>query len=190
MNRALALIGPTLWATFAVAQEKTLAGTKKDIVLPSAGGSGPIVDFRGVFQLVVAVGIVLVLLKFGLPWIVKVFGAKNGATSGDQINVKGTVAFGAGTLGIVEVHGKSLLVSATQTSINLVCDLGSPTAEQPAASQEPAFFEVLDQAANQTVARPVQNQAVVAAYGASEDTTQASRDDLQARLARLARLAE
>lgn len=191
--RQTLLWAATLVSTAVWAQSNTL-GTKKDIVLPQTPANRPIVEGQGIIQLVVALGIVFVLLKFGLPKLLSAINKKSGK-SGTAITVEETTVFGGGMLGVVSVRGRTLLIGSTANSVACLADLG--TTEEPASS-EPAFFEILDSAAANPIAEVAasQQKTVAQTYGVAAvelDETPAPAaspaDELKSRLERLAKLA-
>ncbi len=97
-------------------------------------------------QMFVALLIVLALLKWLLPAILKRATSKAGiSTSG--INVKETAVIGAANLYVVEVRGKSFLVGATTGNVSLLADLTSAAStlkplDQP--EELPTFQELVD----------------------------------------------
>lgn len=117
-------------------------GTKSDIV----GGamqapSLPILPTLGGMVLV------YVLLKWLAPLLHKKGLRKLNTSLGSTIKIEESATMPGGTLYVVEVRGKTLLIGHGATGLSCLADL-TPTASLP---HEPAFFEMVDAAANGSV---------------------------------------
>lgn len=119
-------------------------GTKKDLASAATKApAGPAVQGMDIVQMLLALGLVAVILKWGLPKLLSKFNGWKPAVSKGGIILSESTTLGAGMIQIVEVRGRTLLVGATPTHINLIADLSvsAPVQEE----EDPAFFELLDQ---------------------------------------------
>src|SRR5688572_6928872 len=132
------LIGVCL-AVGAFAQDKTFAGTKSDVIKTSTQ-SPQGMSMMPFFQLMVALGIVLLVLKFVLPKFVTKLN-KRLVTSGNGIKVEESAAFAGGNLYIVNARGKTLLLSVATSGVSCLADL---TPAEPPATLPPSFLEILE----------------------------------------------
>ncbi len=185
------------------AEERGALGTKQDLVQPkSTVPNTPVVGGMQIFQMVIALTIVFGLLKYGLPKVIGKFGKKLSTPFDSAIDLQEAASFGAGSLQVINVRGKTLLLGVTQTGITCLADLTSSNFN-PAS--EPAFFDLVDKA-QQIDTEVLRTKAVienmpgeskqkptnpkVKAYQTS--TTKMSDDelsqDLKARLERLSKL--
>ena len=122
-------------------------GTKKDISTSASvttSTTGPIVQPMDLAQMLVALLIVGVLLKWLLPKAIARLGRKISTPIGSTITLEESASFGGGQLQIVTVRGKTLLLCVATTGVTCLADL-SETEEQKQAKQ-PAFFDILDSA--------------------------------------------
>ena len=147
MKRLSALIFATSLSAWSLAQEAatTLVGTKPDIVVNQPTQPQPVVNGFQFVQMIVALVVVLGLLKFVLPRIVGKVGKGLHTGLNSSIRVEESASFAAGQLHIVSARGKSILIAVTPQGVTTLADL---TEEPTAAKQpeEPAFFELIDQA--------------------------------------------
>lgn len=102
----------------------------------SASSPGPF----AFLQMLLALGIVLVLLKFVAPKLLDRFGKRITTSTGGSLKIEETASFGGGNLYIVHAKGKTLLIGATQQSVNCLADL----TEVSAAPEVPVFEELLE----------------------------------------------
>lgn len=174
--RSLLVVSGVLLSGAALAGEGFL-GTKQS---PSAGpmqaDTGG-VGFMPFLQMMIALGIVFVLLKFVMPKLVTKMNRKIVTKLGSQIQIEETAAFAGGSLYIVRAKSKTLLLSATSSGVTCLSDL-TETAPQP---ELPTFQEIVDKELD----GPMQPFAVVEAPIEAE----APSNDVQAALERLKRLA-
>jgi flagellar biogenesis protein FliO len=129
--RALAIL--TFLGTAMAAIATPNFGTKQDPI-PSAPVAGaPNMGYMPMLQMLLALGIVLVLIKFVLPKFMGKLSKKFVAKSGGGILIEDTASFAGGQLYVVSVRGKSLLLSASQSGVSCLADLteARPRAEQP-----------------------------------------------------------
>ncbi len=85
--------------------------------------------------MLVALLIVLALLKWLMPNLIKKVGTRS-SVSGKGIRIQETAAIGAGNLYVVEVRGKSFLVGATPNSVSYLADLTDSRPQEPLTFQE------------------------------------------------------
>ncbi len=152
-------------ASGALAQEG-FAGTKASPV--ASGGSGG-VGIMPIFQMLLALGIVLALLRFALP---KLMGKLNRTLVpgvGSSIRVEESANFAGGSLYIVNVKHKSLLLSVSSSGVQYLTDLTDPVGAAPQEPAPPTFKEMV-QAEMQDAPKP------------------AGEDELKKKLERLDRL--
>jgi flagellar biogenesis protein FliO len=102
-------------------------------------------------QMMVALGIVLLLLKFVLPKLATKLNKKIVTKVGSGIQIEESAAFAGGTLYIVNAKSKSLLLSVNSQGVSCLADLTAPQAPQP------TFQEIVDK----EIEGPMQPFAVV-----------------------------
>lgn len=117
---------------WALAQQTSFPGTKKDILsAPTAGGSGSL----GVLQLVqllIALGIVFVVVRYLLPKLAARMGKRLNTKLGSDIKIEESASFAGGMLYIVQARGRSLLISVGAQGVTCLADLTEkPKAEEP-----------------------------------------------------------
>lgn len=117
-------------------------GTKPNLVVESPKSSG--VGAMDLVQMVVALAIVFVLLKWALPKVVARMNKKLSTKEGSSISIEESASFGGGNLQIVSARGRTLLLCVSQSGVSCLADL---TEAQPAKKEQPAFFELVDRAA-------------------------------------------
>jgi len=148
---------------FALANAQESAGKELNELSPGALGtrdSSPLrtttnaspVGATNLLQMVTALGIVLVILRYGLPKLMK-WGAKAGLGSrlDGEIRILETRAITGGSVHLIRVRGRLLLLSSTAQGIQLLTDLTESQAHQdvgvhsrPAPSSAPASNEFDD----------------------------------------------
>lgn len=131
-----------------------LLGTKQST---TAGGVPAEVGGIGAMpfiQMALALGVVLLLLKFVMPKLVTKLNKKIVTKDGSAIHIEESAAFAGGSLYIVRAKGKTLLLSASATGVTCLADLG----EAPVQNQ-PTFQELVEK----EQAGPLQPFAVVEA---------------------------
>lgn len=144
MKRWLPLLAVGMTAARTVAQE---LGTKPDLVTPPATAqpvAGPSIWQFG--PMIIALGIIFMLLKFVLPKAMARFNRSLTTPLNSPIVLEESAAFATGTLQVVTVRGQSLLLAITPQGVNCLAKLDSDSSP---AKDEPAFFELLDQQADQ-----------------------------------------
>ncbi len=121
-------------------------GTKTDIKTQDSNVGQPIVQPMDMIQMIAAVVIVGLLIKWVLPKIVGKFGKRMSTPLGSIIEVQESIPFGAGQLQIIQVRNKSLLLCVTATGANLIADLTETESKDHCANPPEAFFDMLDRA--------------------------------------------
>lgn len=124
--------------------QATNLGTKKDIRLDPPSKSTSAIGAGDVFQMVLALAVVLFLLKFAVPKLVGKFGKRTVSGNQGGIQIEESTAFGTGHLNVVSVRGRSFLLAVTPTAVSFLADVTGPVAD--ATGPNPAFFELLDSA--------------------------------------------
>ncbi|MCA0360470.1 MAG: flagellar biosynthetic protein FliO [Armatimonadetes bacterium] len=177
MKRLSALIFATSLSAWSLAQEAatTLAGTKPDIVVNQPTQPQPVVNGFQFVQMIVALVVVLGLLKFVLPRIVGKVGKGLHTGLNSSIRVEESASFAAGQLHIVSARGKSILIAVTPQGVTTLADLTEePTAAKP---EEPAFFELIDQAKAEPE-EVLRDRAVVETFEGEEEEEAGETVDL------------
>ncbi|MCX7799587.1 MAG: flagellar biosynthetic protein FliO [Fimbriimonadales bacterium] len=143
--RPFALLGWLAASGAALAQQGFL-GTKPE----PAAATGPTapVGPMPVLQMAVALAIVVAVIKFALPWGVRRFGKRLVTKVDSPIRVEETATCGVGTLHVVTVRGRTLLLASGPQGTNLIADL----TEQP--TQPKTFLELVDEAEPATPMAP------------------------------------
>ncbi len=140
-----------------------------------AGGTG--LPF---LQMMLALGIVLVLLKFILPKLVTKLNKKIVTKVGSAIQIEESANFAGGTLYIVKAKSKTLLLSVTSAGVTCLSDLSAAGAEPDV----PTFQELVEM----EIEGPMQPFAVVEAE-LDQGAASSESHDAAAALERLKRLA-
>jgi len=118
-----------------------VAGTKPDLVGPvmpssSGGGTGALI------QLILVVAIVGFGIKFLLPkWISK-WHSKMSINATGSIRIEESATFAGGSLHLVHVKSKSLLLSVSPQGVQCLADVS----DSAQSEEGPAFFELVDRA--------------------------------------------
>lgn len=117
-------------------QAASLTGKSSPVPTP-APAAPALIDFWGLAQLAVALGVVAALLKWGLPWVMKRM--KTDSSAKGSIQVMESVSLGAAQLQLVKALDRTLLIGVTTQSTRLIADLSatSPTSMAEAMA-EPA----------------------------------------------------
>lgn len=138
----------TFISAFALAEGTELAadlGTKPDLTVSAqtSAPTGPVVSGLEITQLIIVLGAIFLILKFGLPKLIAKYGKKISTPFDSGIQLQESANFGGGNLQVIKVRGKTLLLAVTQTGVNCLADL-TDAPEQ--TDTDPAFFELLDKA--------------------------------------------
>ena len=165
MKRIL-VIASMFTAALSAAQDGML-GTK-------AGGSSQFVPSNssggGLLQMIFAVVIVMVLMKVFLPKLMTKFGSKLSTGLNSAIKIEESASFAGGSLHLVTVQGRKLLLGSTPQSITTLADLGEVTKPDPG----PTFMELVEAAPETEFAQPVPMDVMRANIEVAEDEAQAA----------------
>ena len=178
MRRYAALIALSLTAL--TTAEIPDLGTKADIIVNTPEQPASLIGGWDMVQMLVALVIVFVLLKWALPKVVARMNKKLVTNSDSSITVEESANFGGGSLQIVSARGRTLLLCVSQNSVTFLTDLTKEVEQK----EEPAFFELVD---NATEMGEEELRAVVE-IDDPEPFVDLPRDDAQAVLSRLERL--
>jgi hypothetical protein len=91
---------------------------------------------------------IFLLLKWVAPALHKRGLRRLNATLGSSIKVEESATFPGGTLYLVEIRGRTLLIGQSPTGVTCLADLTEPSETKA----QPAFFELVDSAAKAVVA--------------------------------------
>lgn len=136
MRRAFAVC---VWALAGAALcQETFLGTKAEPT--AAPAPSPAVGVMPVLQMAVALAIVILVVKYALPWGMRTFGKRMVTPVDSPIRVQETAACGTSTLHVVTVRGRTLLVASGPQGANLIADLTE------APPQPKTFYEMVEEA--------------------------------------------
>lgn len=158
-------------------------GTKADSATTSVQGA-PGIGVMPLFQMLIALGIVLVLLKFGLPKIAGKLNKKLVTNINGGIKIEESANFAGGSLYVVSARSKTLLLSVAQSGVTCLADLTDNTTKP---TEAPVFMEILD-VAKQNPDLPSFAAVEVPQEDPVPPRTGLSEDEIQAALKRLQRL--
>lgn len=127
-------------------------------------------------QMLVALGVVLVVLKWALPKFATTFNKRLAPSLGSAIKVEESAAFAGGNLYLVAVRNRQLLLSVSQSGVQCLADVTDPEPKPEA----PAFLDLLETAKS----APAQ-----AAVEIEEPSSEPDADGIAEALRRLERLA-
>ena len=178
MRRAAAFIALALTAV--TSAQVPILGTKADIIVNTPEQPTPLVGGWDMVQMLVALAIVFVLLKWALPKVVARMNKKLVTSSDSSITVEESSNFGGGSLQIVSARGRTLLLCVSQNGVTFLTD----RTKVPEKQEEPAFFEMVDKAAT----LDEDELKAVVEIDEVEPAPDLQQDDAQAVLARLERL--
>jgi len=160
-----------------------------DYLGTKSGGGTPILSTGSApgaaafLQMLAALIIVLVLLKFVAPKLLGRAGKRLVTTPSGHLQVEETAHFAGGALYIVRARSKTLLLGANATSISFLADL----TESAAAVADPPTFQEIVEVANQAPINEAAFQPEVAV--AAVPTGAPTETDVELVLRRLERLA-
>lgn len=150
MRLLSSLIAVGAAAMVAAGPTATALGTRPDPVLGSTTGAAPGVGAGSILQMLLALGIVFGLLKFGLPKLVGKASQRLVTNVHGTIKVEESATFPGGTLYIVRARDRVLLLSVAGTNVTCLSDLTATAALEPepapAPVPTPSFEEVLSRA--------------------------------------------
>lgn len=136
--KGLSALAFVLAAGFASAGE---FGTKSDPIgagVTSTASTG--LGLMPFMQMLVALGIVLLLIKFVLPKAVNKLNKRLVTGVNSTINIEESAAFAGGNLYVVTARNKTMLLSVHASGVNFLADLSEPNT-QP---DPPLFMDILD----------------------------------------------
>ncbi|MCH7903879.1 MAG: flagellar biosynthetic protein FliO [Armatimonadetes bacterium] len=142
MKKLLTAIGAFGISILAFAQDGALETTKPDILTKAQPSPTPVFNGLEMAQMFLALGMVFFLLKWALPRIAAKMNKRLVAKSGANIKLEEAASFGAGSLQVVEVRSKVLLLGVMPTGISFLAELTDEATE----ADEQAFFEMVDEA--------------------------------------------
>lgn len=119
------------------ALEATKSSGASQVTSSTGNGMMPMV------QMLVALGIVAALLKFVLPKLSPSLKTKFNSSLGSTLRVEESTTVPGGSICVISVRGRTLLIGVNPQTISLLSDL---TASERETAKEPAFFEMVDQA--------------------------------------------
>lgn len=150
-------------------------GTKADGVSAPGAYTGP-VSGAAIFQLLVALGIVLLLVRYVLPKALTKFNRKLHPSLGG-IRIEESASFAGGNLYVVTARSKTLLLATSGSSVSCLADL----TEAASAAEEPKTFQEMMEGEMMEGATDDRREA-------TEDRRPATDDLFAQTLARLDRL--
>jgi flagellar biogenesis protein FliO len=103
-------------------------------------GAGP-VSGQAVVQLVIALGVVLLLVRYVLPKALNKVNRRLNTSVSGGIHVEESASFAGGNLYVVTARNKTLLLSVTGTAVTFLSDL---TETQPTQIEAKTFQEMLE----------------------------------------------
>lgn len=113
-------------------------GLKKDpISTPSS--SSPI-GMMPMVQMLIALGLVYVMLRYLLPKFFGKMNRKMSAATGSSLRIEESANFAGGSLYVVHAREKTLLLSVSTSGVTCLADLTQPEKPQP-----PTFKEMVEQ---------------------------------------------
>ncbi len=131
-------------------------------------------------QMMMALGIVLVLVKFALPKLMGGLNKKIVAKSGNGIHIEETASLGSANLYVVSIREKTFLLGSTQNTVSCLAELPS----KRAAAEPDLFIDLLER---ETEA-PSHNYVDQAGEPTPAMKSALTDDEIQAALARLNKL--
>jgi len=176
-NRASICVSLLAVAASCFAGPPTVFGTKADSA--TAPTSAPGLGFMPFLQMMLALGIVLVLIKFVLPKLMGGINKKAIAKSAG-IDVEESTTFAGGQLHVVSVRGKTLLLGSSTSGLTCLADLSSSKAKP----EQALFMDMVDKETEQP------SHMYVDAQGQPSPTMKSalSDEEVQAALERLNKL--
>lgn len=177
-----------------MAQGTGTFGTKRDVIATSSTTSSAPPTGMALLQLLLVLVVVVFLFKWALPKAMSKFNRTLSPRFDGKLRVLETIPFASGSLQVVEVYDRRLLLSVHSMGVSCLADL-TPGQEKVGPTESPqAFFELVDslstQSEDELKERAINTEApaptrVERAYGVSPATP---ADPLQSRRARIARL--
>ena len=205
MVRLTLALTSLLAPAFLLAQDAANSlGTKADLITSEpVKPTSPNLGVAQFVPMLVALGIIFFLLKYALPKVVGKFNKRLTTPLSSPITLEESASFATGSLQVVTVRGKSMLLAITQQGVTFLSEVPDSAPIDPT----PAFFELLDRESEEPKPQKLITHAVVEepaeksvanpavkAYqsqtkkAAAPKTESASRDELLDRLAKLQKL--
>jgi flagellar biogenesis protein FliO len=125
------------------AQDATFAGTKKDIISAPVRTTGSTMGILPLLQLLAALAIVFVLIKYLLPKIASKVGKRLNTKLDSAIKIEESASFGGGMLYIVEAKKRTLLLAVGAQGISCLADLTEGKSD--VKDSLPLFSEMLSE---------------------------------------------
>lgn len=129
---------------------------------PTSGGLG----LMSFIQMIAALAIVLLLLKFVLPKVAGIMNKKLVTPLGSVIRIQESAAFAGGTLYVVQAKSKTLLLSVATSGVTCLADITDGPKTEPEVK---TFQEMVEEeietptfAVVQTPAEPADEQISIA----------------------------
>jgi hypothetical protein len=119
------------------------AGTKTGMAASSASAAPSPVGPAAIFQMILALAIVLGLLKVVLPKLAGRINKKLATTLDSDLRIEESASFAGGTLYIVQARRKSLLLSVSPSGVSCLADLTEGPQLPP---DPPTFRELVEEA--------------------------------------------
>jgi flagellar biogenesis protein FliO len=177
-----------------MAQATGTFGTKRDVITASSSTPSAPPTGMALVQLLLVLIVVVFLFKWALPKAMSKFNRTLSPRFDGKLRVLDTIPFASGSLQVVEVCDRRLLLSVHSMGVSCLADL-TPGQEKSAPTESPqAFFELVDSLTTQSEEdlrdRAINTEApaptrVERAYGVTPATP---ADPVQSRRARIARL--
>lgn len=164
--------------------EPGVLGTKQESISAPAGtGQGAGLGVMPLLQMALALGIVMLLLKFVLPKFVGKMNKKLVTSATSVLSVEESASFAGGTLYIVRARSKTLLLSVASQGVTCLADI---TESESAPVQKTTFETLLDAAPGDKAPEPIEELDPQPEPVVAEPTGQAVIEERLERLARLA----
>jgi flagellar biogenesis protein FliO len=156
MKRIALVVSNFLFPVVLLAQSQL--GTKADLVSSpverTAQGTSVVPQF---LTALVALGIAIVLLKYFAPKLLAKFNRGLATPLNSSVIVEESASFASGSLQVVTVRGKSILLAISPQGVTYLTDVPSHAPVDPA----PAFFELLDEQSSEPKTQKLVTHAVV-----------------------------
>lgn len=126
-------------AGLAGAQDGLLGTKASAIAAPTSSGGG--MGVMPLIQMALALGVVMLLLKFVLPRMVGKMNKKLTTNTTGGLQIEESATFAGGTLYVVRARTKTLLLSVSTQGVNCLADI-----TEPEVKTEPDFEDLVQQA--------------------------------------------
>lgn len=138
-----------------LAAAQTFAGTKPETSAQPLQSAAAPIGAGNLAQLLIALLIVAALLKLALPRIAHKLSKRISPALGSSLKIEESASFAGGSLYVVSVRDRALLLSASPAGIQMLCDLTPPANAPPEA---PTFSEMLAEASDAAPSNPDVNE--------------------------------